>query len=177
MCNLDYADNSYLKVYEARPVAAWKQQCDDCGRVIVKGERYEVVVWSEWQPVENIDDDLAKPVGDLWRRAAETRRPGLRARPFTGGRHGSDMLVEFTRDLARLVLYSGARFDLCDSGWAGPSVQSCYHDSGPVVARTREHPWTDRYGHLVAPWVISHWVDRALTVYCRTIPADQPQAA
>lgn len=225
MCNLDYADNSYLKIYEAHPVAAWKQRCHDCGRTIVKGERYEVVVWSEWQPAENIDDDLAKPVGDQWRRAAETRRPGLRARPFTGGHHGSDMLVEFTRgtemtavaclqclaagrwvtevcggymyatacqqlaehwdedsvyrcrDLARLVLYSGSRFDLCDNNWDGPSVQSCYHDTGPVVSRTREHPWTDRHGQLIAPWVIAHWVDQALTVYRSTLPTGYSWAA
>lgn len=208
MCNIDAGDNHYLRLYGAQVVAAWPHTCDDCGRTIAVGERYETVVWSEWQTVDRINDDLALPVGDIWRRAAETRRPGLRTRPFTGGHHGSDMLVEFTRgteitavaclqcltagrwvtevcggylystaceqlaehwdedpvyrcrDLARLVLYSGARFDLCDN-WNGVSVQSCYHDSGPIVSRTREHPWTDRHGRLIAPWVIAHWVDRA----------------
>lgn len=218
MCNIEDGDNEYLLQYSARVAAPWARKCDDCERTIAKGETHEVVVWSEWRTVEAIERDLAEPFGNVWRRHAETRRPGMRARPFAGGPHGSDMLVEFTRgtemtayaclqcltagrwvrevcggylyatacsqlaehwdedsayrcrDLARLVLYSGSRFDLIDYPGQFASMGG-YHDTGPIVARTRRAPWTGSDGHLIAPWVIDHWVDRALATYRATLPA------
>lgn len=68
--------------------------------------------------------------------------------------HWDEDPVYHCRALARLVLYSGARFE---------KASICH--AGPIVTRCRRNPWTDRNGDLIPVATVDQWVSEALDVY------------